>query len=132
MPPCAYSDDDSRSVSFAITSTDPADASSIAARRPATPAPITRKSGPMYSWDSTVEPPSLVQGHPAIGSHEDRSRFMISTSVQTSGKSESSGVGDRHGQPRVRRDRLAHFAEVLRKSSRRGDSAGGGRGDGRL
>ena len=44
MPPCAYSDDDSRRLSFAITSTLPAGASSIAARRPATPAPITRKS----------------------------------------------------------------------------------------
>lgn len=44
MPPCAYSEEDSRKLSFAITRTRPARASSIAARRPATPAPTTTKS----------------------------------------------------------------------------------------
>src|SRR5882672_6940571 len=45
MPPCAYSEEDSRRLSLAMTRTVPASASSIAARNPATPAPITRKSG---------------------------------------------------------------------------------------
>src|SRR5260370_34794621 len=45
MPPCAYSDEDSLKLSFTTTSTLPASASSISARSPATPAPITRKSG---------------------------------------------------------------------------------------
>src|ERR1035438_6161518 len=44
IPPCAYSEEDSRNESFAMTRTVPAFASSIAARRPATPAPMTRKS----------------------------------------------------------------------------------------
>src|SRR5665213_2364348 len=44
MPPWAYSEEDSRRESLAITSTFPAFASSIAARKPATPAPMTRKS----------------------------------------------------------------------------------------
>ena len=37
--------EDSRRLSLATTSTVPASASSIAARNPATPAPMTRKSG---------------------------------------------------------------------------------------
>src|SRR5579863_114626 len=44
MPPWAYSEEDSRRESLAITRTVPEAASSIAARKPATPAPITRKS----------------------------------------------------------------------------------------
>src|ERR1700741_3388687 len=44
MPPCAYSEEDSRREFFAMTRTSPASANSMAARIPATPAPITRKS----------------------------------------------------------------------------------------
>src|SRR5450755_4987510 len=44
IPPCAYSDEDSRRLSLAITRTRPIEASSIAALRPATPAPTTMKS----------------------------------------------------------------------------------------
>src|SRR5215472_11868183 len=51
MPPCAYSDEDSRRLSLATTSTWPASASSMAARSPATPAPITRKSGFILTCD---------------------------------------------------------------------------------
>ena len=63
MPPWAYSDADSFNPSLATTSTEPAFANSIAARKPATPAPMTRKSVVIVS---KVFDPACFHGSPEV------------------------------------------------------------------
>src|SRR6266581_4468117 len=63
MPPWAYSEADSFNPSLATTSTLPALANSIAARRPATPAPMTRKSVVIVS---KMFDPACFHGSPEV------------------------------------------------------------------
>ena len=101
MPPCAYSDDDSRRLSFATTSTWPASASSMAARRPATPAPITRKSGFIrYCDDSVVQIAYALfsRGNAAAGCYSAIvERGVIGQAARTRPAEGGQGVRRHHG-----------------------------------